>query len=186
MKFNKGVKMNRETWWLDVDERFYLELKQKKVVSIEKLNDLTTLLPLYPRHENAFKSSIQSIGDALYENNEWWENTGRETRVCPRWMWNLLSIKRGDLIVAVQTRTTPITTIGICEMPVDGLTSYKYDRDSERPQTIGNGSVNWINWDKSLFDFAPKSPGTVDGIQKLTSQHSEIVELWERHFGHGL
>lgn len=174
--------MNRETWWLDVDERSYLELKQKKVVSIEKLNDLTTLIPLYPRHENAFKSSIQSIGDALYENNEWWEKTGRETAVCPRWMWSLLAIKRGDLIVAVQTRATPITTIGICEMPVDGLTSYKYDRDSERPQTIGNGSVNWINWDESIFDFALKSPSTVDGIQKLISQHGEIVEAWERHF----
>lgn len=173
--------MTRATWWLDVDERSYLELKQKKAVSIEKLNDLTTLLPLYPRHENAFKSSIQSIGDALYENDEWWEKTGRETAGCPRWMWNLLTIKRGDLLVAVRTRTTPITTIGICEMPVDGLTSYKYDRDSERPQTIGSGLVNWIDWNESTFNFNPKSPGIVDGIQKLTSQHSEIIELWERH-----
>lgn len=172
--------MNRETWWLDVDERSYHQLKQKKEISIEKLNDLITLLPLYPRHKNAFKSSIQSIGDALYENDEWWEKKGRDTAVCPRWMWELLAIKCGDLIVAVQTRTSPITFLGICEMPVDGLTSYKYASDTERPQTIGNGLVNWIDWDKSMFDFTPKSPSTVDGIQKLKTEHREIVELWER------
>lgn len=170
--------MSRATWWLDVDDRSYVQLKLKKEISIERLNDLTTLIPLYPRHENAFKAAIQSIGDALYENDEWWQITGKETSVCPRWMWNLLSIKRGDLIVAVHSRETPIKALGICEMPVDGFSSYKYN-DSERPQTIGNGLVNWIDWNDSVIDLPLKSPGIVDGIQKLTSQHDEIIKLWE-------
>jgi hypothetical protein len=172
-----------KVWWLAIDKNgkhcSYLELKHRKVIAQgwSALGDLTSLKTFYfGSNKKGFKETIQLLGDTTYKGKHWFDKN-RKLNKCPSVMWNMMDIKKGDLIIGIEGTTIK----GICEISVDGIKSYNYDDRYEYAQTIGK-FVEWIDWDKSLFGFTPSTPRQgVHGIKHLNKKSSVIIAAWKTY-----
>ena len=172
-----------KTWWLAIDingkHSSYLELKHRKIVAQgwSALGNLDLLKKCLPNNKREFFQIIQLLGDVAYEGS-WWSGYDRNARRCPSVMWNLMNVKKGDLIIAIEG----ITVKGICEMPIDGVESYRYDDSYEYAQTIGF-PVKWVDWNKNNFgDFIPTAPKlSVQGIRGLNKESFDVKEAWKKY-----
>jgi len=126
-----------KTWWLAVDKNgghsSYTEFKHRKIVAQgwSKLGNLDLLKKCLPNNKREFFKIIQLLGDVAYKSASWWLNKDKNATRCPTVMWNLMKVKKGDLIVAIEGATVK----GICEMTADGVESYRYDNSYEYAQT---------------------------------------------------
>ena len=172
------------TWWLAIDKNHehssYLELKNRKVVAQgwSQLGDLSSLKLFYPNNKDEFVQVIQLLGDVAYKGEDWWRDDHRNASRCPSVMWNLMDVKQGDLIVGIEG--THI--MGICEMPSDGVASYRYDDgESEYAQTIGF-PVEWVDWNKVITPSTPSAPKRgVHGIKSLGKKNQAVIDAWKQY-----
>ncbi|MDD2864572.1 MAG: hypothetical protein PHC99_07580 [Methylococcales bacterium] len=162
-------------FWLAIDTEnncsSYLELKHRQVVAQgwKKLGDLASFNLFYPNHKDLFKQNIKALGDIGNGNKIWWHRDE-----CPSVMWNLMKLKTGDLVVALEGEKV----MGIAEMPSDSLASYRFDSGFEYAHTVGFG-VKWVDWnEKNTFKFAPliKRPF---GIKNLKKERDSVIKAWE-------
>ena len=162
------------TWWLATSKDYtsYLELKYRKVVAQgwSELGDLRTLCPLAsdPGNRNLFQQVVQTLEGIRYQSN---------VPKSPVVMWNLLRIQAGDLIVGIEGTMVK----GICQMPINGWESYRYDSTGvyEYAQTVGF-PVEWVDWDPAVFGFTPTPPAKgVLGVTGLINKHQAIVSAWD-------
>ncbi len=173
-----------KTWWLAIDKNdknsSYLELKHKKIVAQgwSALGNLDLLRKCVPNNKKEFFSIIQLLGDVAYKSKGWWLHKDKKATRCPTVMWNLMNVKKGDLIVGIEGTQV----MGICEMPVDGVESYRYDSGYEYAHTIGF-PVKWIDWNKNNFgDFIPNAPEqSVQGIRGLNKESFDVKEAWKKY-----
>lgn len=179
------------TWWcaLKTKHTSYVEVKRRKVIAQgwSALGNLVSLLPLVPDHRAQFAPRIQSLGDVGYDQEparppgrEWWKSKDRKKHRTPRVMWNLLNLRKGDLVVAIEGTTVK----GICQILQDGVTSYKYAGPGdvyEYAQTVGF-PVAWVDWDAALFGFVPVAPAkSVLGIAGLVQDSAQVVSAWNKY-----
>ena len=169
------------TWWsaLDTDHTSYEEIKHRKVIAQgwSAIGSLTSLVPLLSTDWNGFSKVIQILGDTAYGNKDWWKNIDRNENRAPTVMWNLLSIKKGDLIVAIKG----IDVKGICQAGADGINSYQHQPAYEYAQTV-SFPVKWVNWEQSVFGFVPTPPSRgVLGIVGLEKESKQVIEAWQKH-----
>ena len=170
------------TWWLALDRTCtsYCEVKHRRVVAQgwPALGNLVSLLPFVPNHRQEFVQAIQLLGDVGYgRDTERWQGD-RETGRTPTVMWNLLDIREGDLIVALEG----ITVKGICEARKNAVNSYRYDDPDayEYAQTVCF-PVEWIDWDEERFVFTPEPPNKgVLGVAGLQNMRDQVIEAWDR------
>ena len=144
------------TWWCAIDTTWctYRELRRRGVVAQgwPCFGDLRTLLRFVPTHPNSFKLAVQQIGDVAYGGQDHWDKQDRKLNRAPAVFWNLLNLRRGDLLVGIEGRTV----CGVCQLPSDARFSYEYDRRFHYAQTVG--PVEWVDWSADRFRFAPTAP----------------------------
>lgn len=165
------------TWWSAIDTRWssYIELKHRKVIAQgwNALGDLTSLLGPVSGDKEKFIQIVQILGDAAYAGESWWQKDRQESRT-PAVMWKLLSLKQGDLVVAVEGTTVK----GICQLERDALNSYSHQPAYEYAQTIGF-PVRWVDWKEEEFGFVPKPPSHgVLGIAGLQDESLAVKNAW--------
>ncbi len=169
-------------FWLAVDTRdnrsSYLELKYRKVVAQGwgGVGDLVSLKPFHPNHKKLFIQNIQVLGDIAYKDAYWWKNEDRNESRCPTIMHNLMGLKKGDLIIALEGRTVK----GICQMPSDGLDSYRLDKGFTYAQTVGFG-VKWVDWSEDRFGLPPNPPAIPFGIDRLVNERQRVIDAWNAY-----
>ena len=162
-------------FWLAVDKdcSSYLELKYRMIVAQgwSRLKNLVSLQPFYPNHEDLFKQNIKALGDIGYKNKEWFHRDN-----CGEVMWNLIKLKKGDLVIALEGRTVK----GICEMPSDGIESYRFDEGFEYANTVGFG-VKWVDWSENTFGFTPNPKAIPFGIERVVNDKERVIEAWKAY-----
>lgn len=94
-----------------------------------------------------------------------------------RIFWDMLHLKRGDLIVAIEgTRV-----VGITELKVDAISSYRHDAHHEYANAVCYGSV-WVDWLTVSSEFVPTAPAqSVPGIQQLQLHREQVLSAWKTH-----
>lgn len=168
------------TWWtaIELDTSSYEEIKHRKVIAQgwSNLGTLSSLLPLIGQDEEGFMQIIQIIGDTTYKEMIGWDKDRNNNRA-PRVMWNLLSIKNGDLIVAIEGTKVK----GICEIKKDAIETYMYQPEYDYAQAVGF-PVEWIDWSEDKFGFTPTAPAqSVLGIRRLHTEQDEVVTAWQKY-----
>jgi hypothetical protein len=131
-------------------------------------------LPLIPDHRAKFAQVIQILGDVTYGDEAWWQENDRKEYRTPAVMWNLLNIRQGDLVVAIEGTNVK----GICQVPEDGVKSYQYTPAYEYAQTVGF-PVEWVDWEESMFGFIPTPPSRgVLGVAGLVQDSAQVISAW--------
>lgn len=161
-------------WWLAINAKTtsYLELKHRKVVAQgwPGTGDLTALCRFIPNHRNYFDTAVQMFGDVAYRQHHWWHRDRVESRT-PTVLWNLLNLRRGDLLVGIEGTTVR----GICEMPADGCDSYRYDGAYDYAHTVGH-PVEWTDWDPQQLGPPPTAPNqSVNGLSKVQKERAAVI-----------
>ena len=159
------------TWWLAIDRNqgnaSYEKLKNRKVVAQgwPKLGDLRTLCTLVEKGDrSAFTHKVRARHLLVYGE----EYSSQASRI----MWDLLSLRSGDLVVGIEG----VAVKGICRLEQEGWESYKHDSTYEYAQTVGF-PVEWVDWE---FDFTPRAPNQgVPGIRQLQSEREKVISVWE-------
>jgi hypothetical protein len=166
------------TWWLAIDKNHtsYEELKSRKVVAQgwPQVGDLRTLCPLAtnPAQEVLVKNVVGEL--ATLHFGEGSEQIGRARKV----MWNLLQIRRGDLVVGIEgTRVR-----GICQVGSDATASYRYDPSGQYnyAQTVC-ADAQWIDWNNDLLGVPPATPNLgILGVQGLVNDSEKVIAAWSK------
>ena len=160
------------TWWLAIDRNqrnaSYEELKHRRVVAQgwPKLGDLRTLCTLVEKgYENTFIRTVKDLHLIAYGE----EYSSRASRI----MWNLLSLRSGDLVVGIEG----VAVRGICQLKQNGWESYQHHCTAayEYAQTVGF-PIQWVDWE---FDFKPVPPRlSVSGIRRLQNESKNVIAAW--------
>lgn len=162
------------TWWLAIhrENTSYEELKHRKVVAQgwPHLGNLITLCALVGAgEEDPFLQTVGALERIAYRNSP------QVSRI----MWDLLSMRAGDLVVGIEGKTVK----GICELEKNGWESYQH-RSPEvynYAQTIGF-PVEWIDWNADVFGFTPTPPAEgVQGVRRLRNESQEVIRAWQRY-----
>ena len=168
-------------WWLAIDSNnghsSYQELKKRKVVAQgwPKFGDLSEQLVFqYQMDKSQTYEDIKNIGDKAYKGEDHWEKN-RLPSGTPRVFWNLLNLRKGDLVVGIEGTTIR----GICELKQHGVDGYTFDTSYNYAHGFG-GDVDWIDWEENVFSEPPTSPRlSVKGISKLSNQAQFVIKKWE-------
>lgn len=162
------------TWWLAIDKQYtsYAELKHRKVIAQgwPEIDDLSTLCPLVP--EGSRKTFEQVV-------NELEQLSYGVTSHAARVMWNLLSMRAGDLVVGIEGTTVK----GICKLDKNGWESYEHHSPEayNYAHTIGF-PAEWIDWDSRALGFTPTPPAkSVQGVCALQSESQRIIDAWANY-----
>ena len=167
-------------WWLAIDSNnghsSYQELKKRKVVAQgwPKFGDLSKQLVFkYQMDKPQTYEDIKNIGDKVYKGANHWEKD-RLPSGTPRVFWNLLNLKKGDLVVAIEGTTVR----GVCELKQHGVDGYSFNPNYNYAHGFG-GDIDWINWEEKNFGEPPTSPRlSVKGISKLSNQAQYVIKRW--------
>ncbi len=167
------------TWWsaIDTTHSSYEEMKHRKIVAQgwRNLGDIGTLARFIPDAKGSFVQVIQLLGDAAYRGESWWEMKDRNQTRAPAVMWNLFSVERGDIVVALEGREVR----GLCQVEANAADSYRYDQPWQYAQTIGF-PVTWHDWDASLGS-PPNAPNRgILGIRKLLDESDLVRSAWAK------
>jgi hypothetical protein len=162
-------------YWLAVAsntvEVNYEELKHRMVVAQgwPKLS-LEALLPFAADGDRA---TFDSIFGALFKRVYPEYSADSSARI----MWDLLNLKQGDIIVAIEgTRV-----VGIAELPIDAVSSYRHDKFHEYANTVSYGT-NWRDWETVSNNFVPTAPAKgVQGIRQLQQYREKVLSAWKTH-----
>lgn len=169
-------------WWTGIDLRYctFQQLKQRQVVAqgVPALGSLISLFK-FMDDEADFRNQIVKLGDLRHKgiNDYWWfENRESNIRKIPLSMYNLLSLRAGDLVVALEGTDVK----GICQMDKDALDSYKFQASYNYAHSVGF-PVNWVDWNTRTLGRPPTAPGqSVYGIRGLSKEKEYVISCWTR------
>lgn len=169
-------------WWTGIDLRYcsFQELKKRQVVA-QGVPALGSLIPLFKfmNDKTEFKKQIVKLGDLKHTGikHSWWvEQRESNIRKIPLSMFNLLNLRAGDLIVALEGTAVK----GICQIEKDAIDSYEFQPTYNYAHTIGY-PVKWVDWNDRILGRAPIAPGqSVYGICGLSKQRDYIITCWTR------
>lgn len=171
------------TWWLAIDTNYtsYEELKNRKVLAQgwPQVGDLRTLCPLAanPAQEGLVKDVVGEL--ATLHFGEGSEQIEKARNV----MWNLLQIRRGDLVVGIEGRTVR----GICQAGSDAVASYRYDPSDQYnyAHTVCS-PAEWIDWNDDLLGVPPTTPSLgILGVKGLVTGSEQVAEAWRKFNSRG-
>ncbi len=98
-----------------------------------------------------------------------------EMRRAPRALWNLLQVRVGDLLVALEGTVVR----GIGQASFDSWQTYSFDRTHHYAQTACH-PIEWIDWSDAL-GIRPTAPGKgVLGLASIQKHLSRVLQAWER------
>lgn len=158
-------------YWLAVaastEEVSYEELKYRMVVA--QGWPALSVESLIPFVIDGDRAAFDSIFTALYKR-VYPTDQERAARI----MWDLLSLKQGDIIVAIEGRKVS----GITELTTDSVSSYRHDKFHQYANSISYG-VNWRDWETVSPDFVPTAPSqSVQGIRQPQQDREQVLKVW--------
>jgi hypothetical protein len=92
-----------------------------------------------------------------------------------------MSIKKDDLVVAVESAKGAGPVMGICQPGINAWESYRHDDPDafDYAHTVCF-PVLWIDWDISL-PAPPKPPAMIAGVQEMgVDQSSKVETMWKQ------
>ncbi|AJQ97331.1 hypothetical protein [Gynuella sunshinyii] len=151
-------------WWLMTHrpECSYAQLKQRGCLAIywKDLGSLERYIRVRNGWERQLKTYIQVKGDVVFGQNPKWRKDYRELDQVPQAFMNFLSIKAGDLVIALEagaaTQLGRTEAFGVAEVTQDTLNSYRYDDRFDYAHCGSHGLI-WHDWDRIHFG-EPKLP----------------------------
>lgn len=102
-----------------------------------------------PNWERQFKTFVQVKGDIAFNGNTAWQTNYRQTDRVPDLFWQMLQIKKDDLIICIEsgnsvTMGKPFIA-GISQATVDGIKSYQFDDKFKNSHNVCSGLL-WSSW----------------------------------------
>ena len=151
-------------WWLMIHrpDCSYEQLKQRSCLAMrwKELGSLDRHIRQRPGWERQLKTYIQVKGDVVFNHNPQWRKDYRDMDQVPQAFINFLSVKAGDLIIALEagaaTQLGRTEAFGVAEATDDAVSSYQYDDNHAYAHSASHGLV-WHNWDRIHFG-EPKLP----------------------------
>lgn len=160
------------TWWLALGPvgqyTSYDEIKTRRVIAqgYRGVGDLTRFLPLIMAGQNQrFEQEIRKLGAIAFP--------GEPPPPPMLNLWNLLRIRKGDLIVG----RVGAEVVGICQASQNGWHSYQYDPAYDYAQTVSY-PVDWVDWGELGAGNPPVGPGIVTGVLHLVEAREQVIRAW--------
>lgn len=166
---------NQGVYWLAVAaitaDVSYEELKHRMVIANgwPALNLESLLSFADAENREAFDAIFSALFKRAYPDGD--------AAPVARVFFDLLQLKNGDLIVAIEgTRV-----VGITELKVDAISTYRHDAYHEYANAFCYGSV-WIDWATVSSEFAPVAPAKgVKGIKRLQQDREKVLAAWNTY-----
>jgi hypothetical protein len=166
-------------WWMTINRAMgnsYLDLKYRKVIAqgwplIGDLSILTNHFDTYWRdHRPDFEMVIQQLTRPVYPED------AKKLPKALKNIFNLISIAKGDLVVAVESAHGVGPVMGICQADRNAWDSYRQDKPLvfDYAHTICF-PVEWIDWDTISVD-PPKPPAMIAGVQPMGPEQAVYVQ----------
>jgi hypothetical protein len=169
-------------WWLAIDRNHcsYLELQHRSAVAQgwRDLEDLSKV-PKFLRDADKQQvfDEIRRLGDVAYRDHDRWKQHHRKDSGAPLIFWNLLNLRAGDLVVALEG----VAVRGLCELRSNGRDKYRYDPAYSYAHEFA-GTVKWIDWNEGLFGHPPSAPRQgVKGIRRLRNESEAVERAWANY-----
>jgi hypothetical protein len=170
-------------WWLTIflpPGNSYLGLKHRAVIAQgwPDLGDLTIVsrnFEAYWRHHRPdFENVIRLFAGHPYPGT---------APAAMLNLFNLLSLLRCDLVVAVEAGSGAGQVMGICQIEKDGWESYRHDdpRVFDYAHTVGF-PAEWVDWAALAGAAPPNPPAMIAGIQPMGAGQAAIVQdAWQTY-----
>jgi hypothetical protein len=160
----------------------YPDLKQRQVISQgwPHLGNLTNILSeFFPPSEEArlaFETRIVQLSRAPYP-----EDAEHPPQAMLN-LYNLLSITKGDLVVAVHSAHGAGPVMGICQAEKNAWESYHHDDPNiyDYANTVCS-PVHWVDW-QEINAEPPRPPTMIAGVIPMGKmQGARVIEGWQSY-----
>lgn len=177
-------------WWLNTPygKCSLRELKMRSAVCLgwTELGPLNRYVKDKPGWERQFKTFVQIKGDIAYRSSEKWKNSQREFDQVPNVFWQLLSIKKDDLIITLETgnpytRGTPIIS-AIGQAGSDALKSYQFNDSFTYGHSVCD-DTNWLEWDSMRYNDFSLPANSFLGLTIDEFQLDYALKIWSALLG---
>lgn len=171
-------------WWLNLqaDVCPFNDFAKRQSISIgwPELETLEKQINSKSYSERRFKSYIQIKGDIAYARNPKWKGGERSFDNVPHVFTQLLSIEKGDLIIALELGNEKNfgrpAIRGIAQASQDAFGTYSYDKAHHHAHTVCPGTV-WTPWQRSTMGEL-RLPNI--SFNALCVENSQLDDAWER------
>lgn len=172
-------------WWMTINRAMgnsYLDLKYRKVIAQgwPLLGDLSILTNYFDAYwlENRgdFERLMQLLAEPIYPAD------AANPHKAFLNLYNLLSITKGDLVVAVESAQGAGPVRGICQAERNGWESYRHDDpyvyDYAHTVCFPN---EWVDWEEIAAD-PPRPPAMIPGVSPIGQlQEPHVLEVWKSY-----
>ena len=171
-------------WWLTINRAMgnsYLGLKHRKVIAQgwPQLGDLSILASNFDSywrdHRHDFENVIQHLARPVYPGD------AAKPPAALLNLYNLMTIAKGDFLVAVESAQGAGTVMGICQADRNAWESYRPDDPNVYDYAHSVCfPVEWVDWDATIV-VPPNPPAMIAGVQLMgTEQAAQIENSWRK------
>ncbi len=170
-------------WWMTINRAMgntYLNLKHRKVIAQgwPYLGDLSSLVYDFEKYRQGNRSEFENRLLRLIPKSIYSEELDNPPIALLNF-YNLFSIAKGDLVVAVESAQGAGPVMGICQAEQNAWESYRHDNPGlyDYAQTVCY-PVNWVDW-KEIGAKPPRSPSMISGVSPMgTKQAAYVQDVW--------
>lgn len=167
-------------WWMTINRAMgnsYLDLKDRKVIAQgwPYLGDLTSLAMDYEKRWRENRLDFERELRNLIRGSVYSEEADNPQMALLN-LYNLFSIAKGDLVVAVESAQGAGPVMGICQADRNAWESYHHDTPElyDYAQTVCY-PVNWVDWGEIATE-SPRPPALIPGIIPMGKKQAANVE----------
>jgi len=174
-------------YWLmlSAESCSFNEISRRQCIAIgwPELGSLEKYVRDRPDWERRFKSYLQIRGDVAYTNSRQWQASERDFDQVPSIFWRMLQIKKGDLVLAVESGnelTLGRPTIrGVCRASADAINSYAYDDAYHHAHRVCP-DTKWVAWDRLSMGEPSFPKQNFRTLCQDDSQIDTVMAGWEK------
>ncbi len=169
-------------WWMTINRAMgnsYLDLKYRKVIAQgwPLLGDLSILVnhfgAYWLENRGGFERLMQLLAEPVYP-----ADAANPPKAFLN-IYNLLSIAKGDLVVAVESAQGAGPARGICQAERNAWESYQHDDPYvyDYAQTVCFPN-EWIDWEE-IDAEPPGPPAMIPGVMRMGQEQAAYVQdVW--------
>jgi len=173
-------------WWIHLssEQCSFNEVTNRQCIPIgwSELNSLERHIKNIPHWERRLKSYIQLKGDVAYSKNASWKDIERNFEEVPEVFVRMLSIKRNDLIIAIESghelHAGRPTIKGIARVTEDAFSSYQYNSNFRHAHSVCP-NTQWLTLDSFHMSELNIPYLSFRTLCSETSQLKDAISSWQ-------
>ncbi|MGH1439532.1 MAG: hypothetical protein ACRBBR_05425 [Cellvibrionaceae bacterium] len=175
-----------DMYWLllNTNACSFAEIQKRQCIAIAwpELGTLEKYIREKPDWERQFKGYLQIRGDLAYGRESSWMNVDRHFDQVPDIFWQLLKIKKGDIVVAVEsgnelTFGRPVIR-GIARINHDAIHHYQYNEKYHHAHSVCP-KTTWFPWDNFTMGELQMPHTNFRALLADNEQIHQVMEGWK-------